>query len=635
MEELISREAIENELLAAMENVGDGFLACDARWRIVYLNATGERVLGLRREAILGRNHWEVFPGTLGTRLENEYRRAAEGETLEFENHYEPWGRWFHNRCYPRERGGMCVYFQDITARRQLEQDLLDYYRLFSTSLEVMGICDGGGRFRKMNPAGTKKLGYSEQELRARPFVELVHPDDRDRTQEEVAGRILGGVSRGFENRVVAKDGTVYWFSWNSYYDGEGTVFTTARDITALKQYERELEQARDAAEAANRAKSEFLANMSHEIRTPMNSILGMVQLLEFGDLGSQQREYLEIIRTSSNSLLTLLDDILDLSKIEAGMLELVRKGFSLRRCIGEVVRLQQVLVDRKGLALEVEIPATVPDPVVGDELRLRQILLNLLGNAIKFTEQGGIRVSVEVCQLGEDTVRLRIGVTDTGIGVSPEAMRKIFDPFVQADSSDTRRYRGTGLGLSVCTRLAEKMGGTIGARSTEGAGSTFFAELPFAISEAVPEPPVGRSSPKAQPRRDGPSLRILVVDDDEINLAVATRILSGAGHRVAEARGGREALEKWTQEEFDLILMDVQMPVLGGIEAARAIREHERATGGNIPILALTARALREERDHIRSAGFDGYIAKPFVIEELFAEIDKCLPARLRPDGA
>ncbi len=397
------------------------------------------------------------------------------------------------------------------------------------------------------------------------------------------------------------------------------------QEISERKKSERELELAREAAFAGSRAKSEFLSNMSHEIRTPMNGIMGMAQLLEYTPLTDEQKEYLGAIRTSSESLLSLINDVLDLSKIESGKIELERRDFSLRGSISDVIKSQVSLIRSKGLSVKADIPMVVPDHLLGDQFRLKQILLNLLGNAIKFTDRGEIRIAVTVSERDDSSALLKIQVTDSGIGISPEAMEKIFSPFVQADASTTRQYGGTGLGLAICTNLAELMGGRIWAESREGYGSTFSIQIPFSVNEAA-VPRCDGSSAGAPPVQDGVPLRILLVDDQEINLFFATRILQRAGHTVVQARDGREALQRWEEEPFDLILMDIQMPIMSGIEATQAIREREKERGGHLPIIAVTARALREEQDAIQVKGFDGYITKPIVIVELVREMERCL---------
>ncbi len=305
-------------------------------------------------------------------------------------------------------------------------------------------------------------------------------------------------------------------------------------------------------------------------------------------------------------------------------ILQLISEEFSLRKVIEEVVAAQAPRIAAKGLTLTTEIPAGIPDQLCGDPLRLRQILLNLLGNAIKFTRQGSIRIAVKVSQRQGDRVRLTIAVEDSGIGISEKNLRKIFEPFTQVDSSDSRQYKGTGLGLSICTRLAALMGGTIRAESSEGAGSTFSVELPFTARQPVAAAPAARGVTPAT--WDGPALRILIADDDPTNLELLARILKTFGFTIAEAENGEEVLRKWAQSPFDLLLTDVQMAGMDGIEAVRIIRSRERERGGHLPIIAVTGRAIREEQEHIKAQGFDGCITKPYKIAALLEAIRNCL---------
>jgi two-component system CheB/CheR fusion protein len=364
---------------------------------------------------------------------------------------------------------------------------------------------------------------------------------------------------------------------------------------------------------------------MSHEIRTPINGIMGMAQLLEYTRLSNDQREYLDAIRNSSDSLLALVNDVLDLSKIEAGMLELERREFSLRGCVSDVVKSQISLIHAKGLAIRVEIPATVPDNLTGDPLRLKQILLNLVGNAVKFTERGGITLAVGVEARQDDSAQFRFAVADTGIGIKPEVIERIFAPFSQADASTTREFGGSGLGLSICTRLAALMGGTIGVESREGAGSTFHVRIPFAVNDVQLEHSLPR--PVAQPPLwEGRSLRVLLAEDNDAGQKFFTEVLRKYGHRVDLALNGAEALQKWPQADYDLILMDVQMPVMDGVEATVRIRRLELEKGGHVPIIALTAHAMEDDRPKLLAQGFDGYVAKPTKIRELLREMKRCL---------
>ena len=521
----------------------------------------------------------------------------------------------------------------DITKRKETDERLARLHRALHTILESapVGIClTIESRLTWINRKIEEMFLYRREELEGET-TRMLYPTQT--AYEQLGTDAYPLLAQGGEyetiQELVRRDGARLWVRYHgkaidptNRYEG---VIWIMEDITAGVTAEQELHTAREAAEAASRAKSEFLANMSHEIRTPMNGLLGMLQLLESTKLTDKQSEYLDIMRISSLSLLSLINDILDLARIESGRMELEQRDFSLRNSISDVIKTQLPLIDGKEINMHADIASEVPDNLIGDQLRLKQIVLNLLGNAVKFTAKGEIRLTVDVVERQADNALLRIGVTDSGIGIRPEALKKIFEPFTQADSSNARKYGGAGLGLSICRRISELMGGEIRAESQEGVGSSFFAQIPFAVNAGVVARLESRSSNNSIPRCDTPLL-ILLVDDEKINRQVAMEILRCAEHIVREARDGREALERWEHERFDVILMDVQMPVMNGIEATHVIREMEEQRGGHVPIIAVTARAMYKEREYILRQGFDGYVAKPFNIEELLGEMKRCL---------
>jgi two-component system sensor histidine kinase/response regulator len=649
---------------------------------------------------------------------------------------------------------------------RKRASDDLD--RLFRLSLDLFCVASFDGYFVRVNPAWQTLLGHSDQELRSTPFMEFVHPDDRAPSTQALSALSTGAQLIDFENRYRAKDGSYKWIQWFAApFLKQGIVYAVGRDITdrkaaeeAQRRHARELESARIRAEAATVAKGEFLANMSHEIRTPMNAIIGMTDLALQTKLTPQQREYLRTARESAEALMTIINDILDVSKIEARRLTLEHVPFAVRDTIEDSVKLLAPRADQKGLELSCRIAPDVPTTLAGDPGRLRQILLNLVGNAVKFTDTGEVGVEVTVAERSADEVLVRCTVRDTGIGIPEDKRWKVFGAFVQGDASTTRRYGGTGLGLTISSQLVEMMGGRLWLESQPGVGSQFHfvvrldvpehteaipalafdlrtvralvvddhptnrqilaevleswqmgavgvasaaealealraagragrpfhlvltdalmpevdgftlaaqiaadpqinaakivlltsagtpalrgrraamfvatlakpvkqSELLDAIVTACAAPDAGRprrAAPARRPRRAARALRVLVAEDNPTNQTLVSVLLGQQGHQVSIVNNGRLAVERAAQEQFDVILMDVQMPEMSGLEAAAAIRTAEQQTGGHIPIVALTARAMTGDREQCLAAGMDAYVPKPLRAEELFAAID------------
>ncbi|QOX79637.1 response regulator [Trichlorobacter lovleyi] len=401
-------------------------------------------------------------------------------------------------------------------------------------------------------------------------------------------------------------------------------------DMVTMKQLQGKLHEslellttARNAADTANQHKSEFLANMSHEIRNPMNGVIGMLQLLRFTELTDEQKDYLSAIETSADDLLAIINDILDLSKIEAGKVELELNCFSLRRCINDVLLMQTSRAFEKGVQIEAKLDEGLPLEVYGDQLRVKQVLLNLLGNAVKFTEEGKISIEATLLQKQDDNAVVQITVSDTGIGMSPEVLAKVFDPFIQADACTTRRFGGTGLGLTICRQLAELMGGRISATSEAGKGSQFYLELPFRLSTQALEAEPAASSFEPIPVT-AKSQTVLVVEDNVLNQRTAVLLLQNMGYHTKLAGNGEEAVAVWRQGGIDSILMDIHMPVCSGSEALQLIRAEEAKTGVHTPIIALTADALKGTDKKLLEAGFDGYLSKPFRQDQLRVALHK-----------
>jgi len=483
----------------------------------------------------------------------------------------------------------------------------------------IVSITDLNGNITYANERFCNISGYSQAELIGKNH-RLVKSDFHEPDFFTTLWHTIssGEVWHG-EVKNRKKDGHHYWVDATIVplmgADGLPQQYIGIRtDITTSKDLAYSLQEAKATAEAANQAKSEFLANMSHEIRTPMNGVIGMTELALATPLDAQQRSYLTTVKSSAQSLMVILNDILDFSKIEAGQLHLESIAFSLANTITETLKPISARAEQKGLTLNCQLASDVPNQVRGDPGRIRQILTNLCDNALKFTAQGSVTVSVACRPVDSDAIELHLSVRDTGIGIAQQKQHGIFAAFHQADASTTRQFGGTGLGLTISARLVALMGGRLWVESEEGRGSTFHFTVRLGHSEAAApaevEPPAHQTTPNPAPQAERP-LQVLLVEDHPVNQLLATTLLEQWGHTVVLAENGKEAFDLFPTAPWDIVLMDMQMPVMGGLEATALMRAHEPANQ-HIPIIALTANAMEADRLACLQAGMDDHLSKP-----------------------
>ena len=653
--DITNRKQIENELIEANERfafaadaAGLGFWTYDVETDSSRWDDQMYRLYGLAPGAALdfASRRSRLHPDDQASAEEVLREAIAGGRPFETEFRIvQPGGEVRHlraNAAVKRDTttGGARIFGVniDITQRKRSESELIEANERFTLAAKAAGLgfwdYDIDSKTALWDEQMYRLHGIPSEEgeqplaIRAR----YVDPDDLERLLAELEDAAEGLRSFESEYRIVWPNGSVRHLrgaaSLKRAAPGCGSrLLGVSFDVTERKQAQLSLERARDAAEAANRAKSEFLAVMSHEIRTPMNGIMGMNALLLDTDLTERQRRMGSTIRDSADSLLRIIDDILDISKLESGNMGIEEVDFDLPDLINRTVELFTPRAENKGLALVADTTAVTRTALRGDAARLRQIVLNLISNAIKFTQHGGVTISAATTDAELSRTRLRCEVCDTGVGVGEPLKNRLFKPFEQGDSSISRRFGGTGLGLSISKQLVELMGGRIGVADRAGGGSVFWFEVALAPARADLAPLPAETVRVAEISRAIHSARILLAEDNEFNVDIATMILQTAGYTVDVANDGFEAIEAVRRDHYDLVLMDMQMPQLDGLSATRQIRASEPA-GAHLPIVAMTANAMKEDQRRCLEAGMDDYISKPFppaaLLEKIARWIDR-----------
>ncbi|MCX7749516.1 MAG: ATP-binding protein [Clostridia bacterium] len=476
----------------------------------------------------------------------------------------------------------------------------------------------------EVNEVACKLLGYTRDEL-LRMTPEMVIDIGNETETNQIIENLLRDHRNTYEAVMFSKEGERIPCEISSHIievKEKRVVLSVARNVTHRKKIEEEQRKAREAAELASRAKSEFLSNMSHEIRTPLNGISGMIDLTLMDDLSERQRENLELAKSCAKTLVKIINDVLDFSKIEAGKMVLENTEFDFYKVLDKVIGLHSVQASQKGIVVEYSVDPMFPQMLIGDAGKLQQVMNNLIGNAVKFTETGKIVVKISKCFVDEGVMQFMFSVTDSGIGISDEEMKYLFQSFSQVDGSITRKYGGTGLGLVISKRLVEMMGGEIRVESHKGKGSTFSFTVPCGFN-LNPENQKETNSVLTVPKFKD-SLNIVLAEDEKVNQIMMKKLLEKAGGKVDVVQNGNELLSILNKKIYDIILMDIQMPEMGGIEAAKTIRSMDKSEISQIPIVALTAYAFEQDKEKIFDVGMNACIPKPINIPVFFETIEK-----------
>lgn len=649
----------KNSFLATtLSSIGDGVIATDINGNVIFLNTAAEEIMGWATSEVIGKKFYDIFVlidadtnQLLESAINNVLIAGTETGVKERSALVTKSGarKYISANVSPIVEvtgvlSGTVTVFRDITQIRSMELKLIEeqsnYMKVFNSAPVGVIVIDENTIITRVNEAALDFLNSSEEQSIGKKFGDAFFCQESFSDQqgcrysrkcencEMKRGMNLAlkyGIATTnieFSKSFIAnRKARELWFKMSitpMINENKRTAVIVLMNITDRKVVESSLKAAKEVAEIANKTKSEFLANMSHEIRTPLNGIVGMVDLTLATELSDEQKENLMIVKSCSNSLVKVINDILDFSKIEAKKLVIENINFDIKSLIEETIKAHSPSAIKKGIELNYTFSLAIPQYVLGDPSRLQQILNNLISNAIKFTERGEVWIKVKKIKNQDNELEIQFSVEDTGIGISEDNIGMLFQSFSQLDGSITRRFGGTGLGLAISKQLSEIMGGRLWVESESGIGSKFYLILKFAIGAKVET----KSKEIVQLKKIDRSYNILLADDDKVNQMVITRILKERGYLVDTAVNGLQAVDMCLKNSYDVILMDIQMPVMDGIEAAKKIREKDKYT----PIIAITAYALKGDREKFLAHGMDEYVSKPIKIEELYSAIEKSL---------